>query len=116
MLKDKLTTHTENELHDFLLELYTRKIKLTSEDIEDLSSYDSTSYSLLGIIGLLLNEKARVLLGRKQTYHKKIQELCSSIEVTRHDIEVIADWDIKRNLSETEQYIFEKVMLEYPPK
>ena len=113
-LQTMLNEGTEIDIFDYLEPLYLENRKLSETEIKTLKAYDTSNYAMLGLIGLLVNCKARILLGKKQTYYPKIQKLCLKVPTNRTDLEIIADWDINRDLNEVEEFIWEKVMLEYP--
>jgi hypothetical protein len=113
-LEKILEENCESEIIDALLEIHHNKIELSEAEISALHNFVTSNYALLGLIGLLLNEKARILLGQKQTYHTQIQNLCLEAPVNYADRVVIADWDIDKELNEVEEFVWRKVMLEYP--
>jgi hypothetical protein len=113
-LQTVLNEGTEIDVFDYLESMYLENKKLSETEIKTLKAYETSNYAMLGLIGLLVHCKARILLGKKQTYYTKIQELCLKVPTNQTDLEIIADWDINRDLNEVEEYIWEKVMLEYP--
>lgn len=113
-LQTILNEGTEIDIFNYLEPLYLKSRKLSEVEKNALKAYDTSNYAMLGVIGLLVNCKARILLGKKQTYYPKIQKLCIEVPTNQTDLEIIADWDINRELNEVEEYIWRKVMLEYP--
>lgn len=113
-LQTILNEGTEIDIFDYLEPIYLENKQLTETEIQTLKAHNSSNYAMLGLIGLLVNCKARILLGKKQTYYPKIQKLCLKVPTNQTDLEIIADWDINSDLNEVEEFIWEKVMLEYP--
>lgn len=113
-LKDILEQRNESEMMDVLEELYLKSTTLSKSERIALNNFKTTNYALIGLIGLILNDKARILLGKKQNYYHQIQKLCLKVPVNYSDLEIIADWDISRDLNEAEEFVWRKVMLEYP--
>jgi hypothetical protein len=114
MLEKLLEQNCESEIIDVLLKIYFEKTKLSKSELIALNNFKTSNYALLGIIGLLLNEKGRIILGQKQPHNHQIKTLCLEIITTLSDLEIIADWDINRDLNEVELFVWTKVMLEYP--
>lgn len=97
-----------------LKDRYQNKTSLTNDDISVLNAHETYDYDLLGIIGLLINSKPRIALGKKQTFEHEIQEWCSSIDITWDDLKLIADKYLDDDFEDEPEYILRKVMLEYP--
>ncbi len=114
MLEKILEESYESEIIDFLEGIYLNKTQLSESETIKLNNFKTSNYALLGIIGLILKEKGRILLGKKQTYAHHIQTLCLKIPTNYSDLVIIADWDINKDLNEVEEFVWRKVMLEYP--
>tara|TARA_R110001632_G_scaffold1883_4_gene8467 strand:+ start:7971 stop:8342 length:372 start_codon:yes stop_codon:yes gene_type:complete len=113
-INDELFDLPVNETIDFLKEVYKNKIELSQREVNLLKEKEIYDYILLGIIGLLINNKARILLGKKQPFDLEIQQWCSEVTIDLSDLEKIADDYLEDNFSNDSEYIVRKVMLEYP--
>ncbi|GAA4892509.1 hypothetical protein GCM10023311_16250 [Flaviramulus aquimarinus] len=105
---------SEIDIFAYLKPLFIENSKLSEIDIKTLKAYETTNYGMIGLIGLLINSKARILLGKKQVYYSDIQNWCNTIETTYEDLEVIADKYLDDSFEEEPEFILRKVMLEYP--
>jgi len=114
MNNTKLKTHSESELMIQLKRIYSESIEISKEDKRVLQESLTTNYALLGMIGLILKDKARILLGKKQVYDSEVKTWCMAIETTNDDLEEIADKYLNDEFNDVEEFIFRKVMLEYP--
>lgn len=99
-----------------LKELYRSKTTLTREDLEVLNAHETFDYDFLGIIGLLIKNKARIALGQKQPFEHEIQKWCEEIDIKSEDFEIMADKYLDDNYEEEPEYVLRMVMLEYPYK
>ena len=61
-INDELFDLPVNETIDFLKEVYKNKIELSQREVNILKEKEIYDYILLGIIGLLINNKPRILL------------------------------------------------------
>lgn len=68
MITQVLSTNYESEIITLLKKIYQNKVTLSEVDTIELKNYETEDYALLGIIGLLINNKPRILLGRKQPF------------------------------------------------
>ena len=66
----------------YLKNIFIENNKLSEIDIRILKDYKSTNYAMIGLVGLVINCKARILLGKKQVYYSGIQYWCKA-EVLR---------------------------------
>ena len=115
-IENILKEGSETEIFDYLKSLYIGKYEISEMDMKSLREFESTNYAMIGLIGLLINCKARILLGKKQMYYSDIQNWCKAIKTTYEDLELIADKYLDDNFEEEPEYILRKVMLEYPAK
>ena len=113
-INDKLFDLPVNETIDFLKEVYKNKIELSQREVNLLKEKEIYDYILLGIIGLLINNKPRILLGKKQPFDLEIQQWCSKVTIDLSDLEKIADDYLEDDFSNDSEYIVRTVMLEYP--
>ena len=113
-INDELFDLPVNETIDFLKEVYKNKIELSQREVNLLKEKKIYDYILLGIIGLLINNKPRILLGKKQPFDLEIQQWCSEVTIDLSDLEKIADDYLEDNFSNDSEYIVRTVMLEYP--
>ena len=90
-INDELFDLPVNETIDFLKEVYKNKIELSQREVSLLKEKEIYDYILLGIIGLLINNKPRILLGKKQPFDLEIQQWCSKVTIDLSDLEKIAD-------------------------
>jgi hypothetical protein len=116
MIDKLLKEHSESELIASLKKIHLTKIHLSESDRMKLKEYETSDYILLGIIGLILHNKPRIFLGKKQVYDKEIHEMCSQYPLTKSDLAHIADQFLEDDFSEESEFILRKVMLEYPYK
>tara|TARA_R110002051_G_scaffold59843_2_gene109786 strand:+ start:691 stop:1059 length:369 start_codon:yes stop_codon:yes gene_type:complete len=114
MISKFLQDNFESDLIAFLKQVYLNKTKISESDIIELKEYETEDYALLGIIGLILNNKPRILLGKKQLYDGEIQKMCLGIPISQNDLVDVADKFLEDDFSEESEYILRKVMLEYP--
>jgi len=63
---------------------------------------------------LLIDNKPRMLLGRKQPYDIDIMNWCNSIDIGIEVFEDVADKYLNDNFSEEQEVVLRKVMLEHP--
>tara|TARA_R110002072_G_scaffold237558_2_gene394917 strand:+ start:8736 stop:9107 length:372 start_codon:yes stop_codon:yes gene_type:complete len=113
-INDELFDLPVNETIDFLKEVYKNKIELSQREVSLLKEKEIYDYILLGIIGLLINNKPRILLGKKQPFDLEIQQWCSKVTIDLSDLEKIADDYLEDDFSNDSEYIVRAVMLEYP--
>lgn len=109
-----LKHRSETELFAYLKSLFIENKVLSEVDLSALKTYESTNYGMIGLIGLLINSKARILLGKKQGYYSDIQNWCNAIETTDEDLILIADQYLEDDFEVEPEFILRKVMLEYP--
>lgn len=114
MMKDKLNELCEAELKVLLKTLYREKSTLTVEDRDALKKFETQSFALLGIIGLLIDSEARILLGKKQPYDMEVQNWCMQVDVPYEYLKKVADQYLDDDYSEESEFILRKVMLNYP--
>ena len=62
----------------------------------------------------MINNKPRILLGKKQPFDLEIQQWCSKVTIDLSDLEKIADDYLQDDFSNDSEYIVRAVMLEYP--
>ncbi len=115
-LKNILLNSNVSEIKRHLVYFYKNRIVLSNSDIFELKAFETSDYALMGIIGLLINSKARILLGKKQEYHSEIQNWCKAIETTDEDLILIADKYLEDDFKDESEFVLRKVMLEYPAK
>ena len=114
MIKTILAKSYELEIIALLKEIYQDKATLSEVDVLELKKYETEDYALLGIIGLLIDNKPRILLGKKQPYDIDIMNWCNSVDIGIGILEEIADKYLDDNFNEEQEVILRKVMLEYP--
>ncbi len=114
MINEFLQEHYESDLIIFLKRIFKNKTIISESDKNELKAYETEDYALLGIIGLILNNKPRILLGKKQPYDQEIKLMCDKIPVSQNDLIDIADKYLDDDYSEEGEFILRKVMLEYP--
>ena len=88
---------SEIEILTYLKTIFIENNKLSEIDIRILKDYESTNYAMNGLIGLVINCKARILLGKKQVYYSDIQNWCKAVETNNEDLELIADKYLDNN-------------------
>jgi len=103
-----------NEIIYFLKNIYKEKTPLSEVEKNILREAEIYDYLLLGIIGLLIDNKSRILLGKKQSFDLEIQQWCKEIKIFLADLEKIADDYLEDNFLIDSEYILRTVMLEYP--
>ncbi|MCB0502888.1 MAG: hypothetical protein KDD32_09395 [Bacteroidetes bacterium] len=116
MINAFLEEHYESDLILHLKKLYASHTILSEADQLELKGYETEDYALLGIIGLLLNNKPRILLGRLQPYDQEIKQQCEAVSITENDLKTMADQYLDDDFSEESEFILRKVMLAYPKK
>jgi len=114
MIHPFLQENDEYTIIVFLKNAYLNKNMLSDEDKIKLDEYQSTDYALLGVIGLLLNDNARILLGKKQPFNAEVKKLCDEIPISFSVLADIADKYLEIEHSIVEEFVFRNVMLEYP--
>ncbi|OAD39925.1 hypothetical protein [Polaribacter atrinae] len=114
MISKFLQDNYESDLIAFLKQVYLNKTKISESDIIELKEYETEDYALIGIIGLILNNKPRILLGKKQPYDGGIQKMCLEIPASQNDLVDVADKFLEDDFSEESEFVLRKVMLEYP--
>ena len=114
MIQKLLKENYETEIISTLKELFVNKFPFSSEDLTELKKYDTEDYALIGIIGLILKNKAYILLGKKQPFDIEIKQWCTKVEVSLTEMEEIAMKFLDDDFSEEKEVILRKVMLEYP--
>ena len=103
-----------NEIIDFLKNVYKNKTLLSKQEKNVLLELEVYDYILFGIIGLLTNDKPRILLGKRQSFDVDIQEWCSEVKIVLADLEQIADDYLEDNFTEFSEEILRNVLLIYP--
>lgn len=114
MITKFLQDNYESELITFLKKIYQEKKMLSEVDKKEMTEYETGDYALLGIIGLILKNKPRILLGKKQPYDKEIQDMCRLISVSHEELADMADKFLEDDFIEDSEFVLRKVMLEYP--
>lgn len=114
MIRKLLKENYEANIIPVLKKLFVSSFHFSSEDITELKNYETEDYALIGIIGLILKNKARILLGKKQPFDIEIKLWCTKIEVSLTEMEEIAMKFLDDDFSEEQEVILRKVMLEYP--
>lgn len=115
-IKDLLYNHSNHEILETLKNAYRNKETLSEEDAMILKEFETYDYDLLGMIGLFVNCKARISLGKKQPFDQEVQDWCAKIEISFQDFEIMADKYLDDNFSEEPEHVLRYVMLEYPNK
>jgi len=111
VIQHLLSTNYESEIIALLKKLYQNKASISEVDTIALKNYETEDYALLGIIGLLIDNKPRILLGRKQPYDLEINKMCNAVIINLEVLEEVAEKYIDDDFSEEQE-----VMLEYPKK
>ena len=106
--------HSDYELIDILKKLFFGRKKFTEKEKELLNLHITEDYRLMGVIGLILNCKARILLGSKQSFDIDIKNTCDTIKVTLTEMEVFADYYLEDDYSKIPEEVIRNVMLSYP--
>lgn len=114
MLKTFLSTNYESEIIALLKKVYQDNTTLSEVDTIELKNYETEDYALLGIIGLLIDNKPRILLGKKQPYDIEIMNWCNSIDIRIEVLEEVVEKYLDDDFSEEQEVVLRKVMLEYP--
>ena len=114
MIRKILEENYESEITKILINIYKNKVELSGADIIELKKYETEDYALLGITGLIINSKARILLGKKQPYEPEIRRMCEEVEIPFSVLEEIARKYLDDDYSEEQEVVLRKVMLEYP--
>lgn len=114
IINDEIFDLPVNETIDYLKTVYKNKVVLSRNEISLLKEKEVYDYLLLGVIGLLIENTPRILLGRKQPFDLEIQHWCEAIKIDLTDLEKIADDYLEDNFTEDSEYILRTVMLEYP--
>ncbi len=114
IIKNILINNYESEIITLLKKIYQNKTKLSEVDILELKKHETEDYVLLGVIGLLIDNKPRILLGRKQPYDIEIMNWCNSVDIGIEVLEKVADKYLDDDFNEEAEVILRKVMLEYP--
>ena len=112
-MKELLYNNSEFEIFEYLLIIFNERKILTPSDKKDLLEYTASNYELIGLIGLLTQDIPRILLG-KLCWNAFIKKECKEIKHTLEDLKSIADVYLEVEHTEADEYVFQKVMLEYP--
>ena len=102
------------ELIDILKNRFESNIPLSIVEEKIVLETEVFSYDILGIIGLLTNDKPRILLGRLQPFDTEIQQWCKEFTIVLADLEKIADDYLEVNFTAYTEQILRDVMNEYP--
>lgn len=114
-MKELLYNNSEFEIFKYLLIIFNERKTLTSSDKKNLLEYTVSNYELIGLIGLLTQDMPRILLG-KLCCNSFIKKKCTEIKHTLEDLKSIAEVYLEVEHTEADEYVFKKVMLEYPRK
>jgi hypothetical protein len=112
-MNELLGTFDETKVFKDLLPFYLEKRVITPSEKEALLQYSAVNYGLIGLIGLLTHDIARILLG-KVCDDPFIKKKCNGIKHSLKDLEAIADIYMEIEHSEADEYVFRNVMLKYP--
>ena len=113
-LKETIENHSDYELIHLFKTLFFEGKKLHQKEKETLQLHVTEDYLLMGVIGLLCNEKARVLLGSKQPFDTEIKNACDNIRVTLEEMEVFANYYLDDDYSQIPEEVLRNVMHSYP--
>lgn len=116
-MQDLLGSLNEAELINKLKEVYLQKKAVTPDECKLLAGFPTQNYALFGIIGLLTEEPARILLGSKQSLDGEVQKWCKEKNIATEQIAILAERFLDDDFeSEVEELVLRKVMLEFPKK
>ena len=113
-LKETLENNSDYDLIYILKKLFFSGKKFTNKEKEVLHLHITEDYLLMGMIGLILNCKARILLGSKQPFDSEIKNACDNIRVTLEEMETFADYYLDDDYSKVPEEVIRNVMLSYP--
>ena len=109
-----LLNRNESELIVYLKNIYRYKTRLSESDKIEIKEYQTENYAILGIIGLILQNNPRILLGRKQGFDQEIRQMCEMVVIPESDLFDMAEKYLDDDFEEENEFILRKVMLEYP--
>ena len=103
----------EHRILKHLLKYFKDNKPLTSKEKEVLLDFEAHTYDLIGLIGLVMHDMPRIILGKlcSDTF---IQEACCNVKHTLKDLEAIADTYMETEQSYAELYVYGEIMLKYP--
>ena len=113
-LKETLENNSDYDLIYILKKLFFSGKKFTNKEKEVLDLHITEDYLLMGMIGLILNCKARILLGSKQPFDADIKNACDNIRVTREEMETFANYYLDDDYSKVPEEVIRNIMLSYP--
>ena len=113
-LKETLENNSDYDLIYILKKLFFSGKKFTNKEKEVLDLHITEDYLLMGMIGLILNCKARILLGSKQPFDADIKNACDNIRITREEMETFANYYLDDDYSKAPEEVIRNVMLSYP--
>ena len=113
-LKKTLENHSDYELIHILKKKFFDGEKFTTKELNILKLYITEDYLLIGIIGLILQCKARILIGSKQPFDMDIKNACDTIRVTLNEMETFAERYSDDDYSQEPEEVLRNLMLSYP--
>ena len=113
-IKEILDKHSDYELIDIFKKRFFGGEKLTAKEKKIVNQYVTEDYLLMGVIGLILECKARILLGSKQPFDMDIKNACKNIRITLDEMEVFANYYLDDDYSQVPEEVIRNVMLSYP--
>lgn len=96
-----------------LKNLYKAGGSLNSEEVQAFMDWKTYNNTIIGLIGLLTQSKAKILIGKKN-YDFEVQTWCEQVDITHNDLENIAMDYLDENFEDEPEYILREVMLLYP--
>lgn len=114
MIKNFFENHSESEQVAFLKAKVKENTPISELDRIFLNEYISEDYALIGLIGLLLNDESRILLGTLQPFDKDVYKLCTGKNIKVEILERVANDYLDDNFNEAQEFVYRKLMSEFP--
>jgi len=122
MLQELLRSNNEFEITKYLIDHYEDQQELSEAEVVALLKYEKEDEiedaSLIGIIGLIIGNKARIWFGRL-SFDVKIKKWCDIVDISKKEIEELAASYMDDDYTSTDYFgppevVLRSIALSYP--
>ena len=114
MIEEFFNNHSESEQISFLKDHMICSTQFEENDLNFLQEYVTEDYALIAVIGLILNDGPRILMGTLQPFDEKLKVLCLEKKINKKILEDVAEKFISDDFNEASEFVYRKLMSEFP--